>query len=1261
MNRFSIQSIFIYLGSRSAFIRYGLALLVVVAASLATLHLPAIGERAVFLLFSFGITQVLFWLGLYPGIFAGVLSLAAANLLVLHPAATATGDLVLLNAGFCVISIVMVITAGFHRQLADELWQSRQDLAHAQAVGQIGSWRLNVARNELIWSEENHRIFGIPKGMPMSYETFLAVVHPDDRDYVDRMWQAGLRGAPYDIEHRLIVAGKVKWVREKAALEFDNKGNLLGGFGITQDVTRRIDLQDQLTKVAASAPGLICSFRLRPDGSACMPYASPVIDSIYGMGIEVVSQDFSPVFARIHPEDIGRIHESIAESARSQQHWRDTYRYDHPLKGEVWHEGHSLPIQEADGSILWHGYVHDVTERVNAEKALQERIDRYELVLDGAQDAIWDWDVKHRRVHYSSRWKALRGYAEQEIGNGEEEWSNTIHPDDLERIMASIQRHFAGETPVFCEEYRIRGKDGAWKWILDRGLARKDGNGAVIRMAGSESDITERKLAENALRDREAQLRLIMDATPALISYLDADFRYLRVNASYEKWFGTPAEQILGRPAKEIIGAEAWRRVSPYLLRARAGESVGFDQQIPYGSGGPRWVHATYLPNIDADGLVSGIVVHVIDIAERVSSEQKITLLNQRLQRRVQEMQVIFNTVPIGLSIADRADGKYIRGNAALEQMLGLPANSELSMRQHTFAGICVMHNGVELAAEDLPMERAFRGETVSNQILEIARAGQGQAATVLCNTTPLLDDDGVPRGAVGAFLDITPLRRAERALAKSQRQLRLLVEQAPLSIAMFDTDMNFIVTSRFWLEEFGQGYDDLAGRNHYVVNPDLPLVWKQVHQRVLSGEYLRNTNDLWVQADGSRHWFDWAANPWTDTNGKIGGIIITNEDVTARHQAELALRHSEARLALIVDQVKAGYWDWDFIGRRLFLSPEAKRQIGFDDCDIPTRREEWEARVHPDDLAFVLKLLEDYAAGFQSHYEAEFRFRHQDGHYRWFRSRSVILNDAHNRPCRMLGISLDVTEFMRQKQNNQQRDKMEQSFRLYVAMQTAAAIAHELNQPLSAISSYADVALHMLQTRGSNQQKLLQLMENCSAQAQRAGDVIRQLLALLQKAENPSERLDVNVCVRDAISLFESDTDAAAFNVETDFAADLPPVMANAMQIQKVLINLFRNGAEAMREQGQGAGKIVAKTRRCALDSSMVLVTVQDSGKGVADTSLLRKVFQPFYTTKSESNGLGMGLAISRSLIAAHGGSMWAEQNAGQGLSIHFTLPIAA
>ena len=123
------------------------------------------------------------------------------------------------------------------KQAEAALLRGREDLDRAQAVGQIGSWRLDVREDILAWSDENHRIFGLPIGTPLTYETFLSVVHPDDRAFVDARWQAGLLGEPYDIEHRLLVEGQVKWVREKAFLEYDEAGELLGGFGITQDIT----------------------------------------------------------------------------------------------------------------------------------------------------------------------------------------------------------------------------------------------------------------------------------------------------------------------------------------------------------------------------------------------------------------------------------------------------------------------------------------------------------------------------------------------------------------------------------------------------------------------------------------------------------------------------------------------------------------------------------------------------------------------------------------------------------------------------------------------------------------------------------------------------------------------------------------------------------------------------------------------------------------------------------------------------------------
>ncbi|SJM92114.1 Sensor protein FixL (fragment) [Crenothrix polyspora] len=233
----------------------------------------------------------------------------------------------------------------------------------------------------------------------------------------------------------------------------------------------------------------------------------------------------------------------------------------------------------------------------------------------------------------------------------------------------------------------------------------------------------------------------------------------------------------------------------------------------------------------------------------------------------------------------------------------------------------------------------------------------------------------------------------------------------------------------------------------------------------------------------------------------------------------------------------------------------------------------------------------------------------------------------------------------------------MEQASRLYVASQTAAAIAHELNQPLTAISYYADVTLDMLKTGNPDPQKISSIMEKCSQQALRAGEVIRQLMAVLHKGETVSEAIDINTAIHEASDYVKADGHLGDFKIKLKLAAGLPPVTANGLQIQKVLINLLHNGLESMQESEINTGTITVTTHRSIGDSPMAQVTVCDSGTGVADATTLKSIFQPFYTTKP--TGLGMGLAISRALIEAHGGKMWAEQNADRGVSIHFTLPL--
>ncbi len=196
-------------------------------------------------------------------------------------------------------------------QRTAELRQSREDLDRAQTVGQIGWWRLDTRTNALTWSDENYRIFGVPAGTPLTYETFLGFVHPEDRAQLDAHWQAALRGEPYDLEHRVLTDGQVKWVREKAYLEFDSEGQLLGGFGIAQDITRRKEAEAQILASLAEKSVLLAEIHHRVKNNL------QVISSLINLQADTLQEPAvraSLVELRDRVRTMALVHEKLYES-----------------------------------------------------------------------------------------------------------------------------------------------------------------------------------------------------------------------------------------------------------------------------------------------------------------------------------------------------------------------------------------------------------------------------------------------------------------------------------------------------------------------------------------------------------------------------------------------------------------------------------------------------------------------------------------------------------------------------------------------------------------------------------------------------------------------------------------------------------------------------------------------------------------------------------------------------------------------------------
>lgn len=206
-----------------------------------------------------------------------------------------------------------------------------------------------------------------------------------------------------------------------------------------------------------------------------------------------------------------------------------------------------------------------------------------------------------------------------------------------------------------------------------------------------------------------------------------------------------------------------------------------------------------------------------------------------------------------------------------------------------------------------------------------------GQRVWMAWTNRPVYNEAGLVSEILAVGVDITERKRAEELRTLQHKQLLSLIEQAPLSIAMFDQNMNYLAASHRWVTDYGRGLTDLIGLNHYDINPDVPDYWKEAHQKGLSGQSLRNDDDVWQRADGKKHWLRWAITPWNNENGKIGGIIMSAEDISERKRAEAAAFQSEMRYHRILDAMLEGCqiidFDWRYVYVNEVVATQGKRK----------------------------------------------------------------------------------------------------------------------------------------------------------------------------------------------------------------------------------------------------------------------------------------------------------------------------------------------
>lgn len=363
-------------------------------------------------------------------------------------------------------------------------------------------------------------------------------------------------------------------------------------------------------------------------------------------------------------------------------------------------------------------------------------------------------------------------------------------------------------------------------------------------------------------------------------------------------------------------------------------------------------------------------------------------------------------------------------------------------------------------------------------------------------------------------------------------------------------------------------------------------------------------------------------------------------------------LRESELRFHLLAENATDVISRHAPDGTYLYISPSCKTQLGYTPEELLNYNSY--KFIHYEDVGKLKKAFNRRKEN-SKHHTLMYRMRRKEGDYRWFESNIRHIYDEKNRVIREVqSATRDVTDRVLDKKARLRGQQLAHVSRLSSMEEMASGMAHEISQPLAAVVNYTQGCVRYLQNNQHDTTQVIEIMKKAVTQAERAGEVIHRLKNFFCKGKLFKTPCKMNSIIRETVSLSRTDLNASKTKIDFDFAKDLQMIFADKIQIQQVLLNLIQNAIDAMQDTAQSKRRIHIQTK--SEDVNTIQITVQDSGPGFPK-DMTEKVFEPFFTTKA--HGRGMGLAICRSIIEAHGGQFLINPNTNQHSWIRFILPV--
>jgi len=1172
-----------------------------------------------------------------------------------------------------------------------ELQRRWQYLAEAQKLSHSGTFGWKVSSGELVWSDETCRILGFARQTNPTLDLVFDRIHPEDLDRMREVKDRAARnGMDLDVEHRILLPdGAIKYLHAVAHAGRDSSGNL-EYMGVVTDITERKRADEE--RQALSRNLQESNARLEEaERVAHLGYwiwnleTNRVVFSnetcrIYGIKPQEDSIDLAAIRDLIHPEDRGYVFENAERAVRDGVHIETEHRLIRP-SGEiriVYSRG-DLTRDESGRPYEMFGTCQDITERKRAEQELQvlyRDLQESKTSLDEAQRVAhvgyWEWNLETTEVIWSDETYRIFGLKPQERRMDIAMVREMVHPEDREDLYGGVDLELdAGVHPV--AEFRIVTPSGEVRtvhaitsklWGTIPGDPANEAPGKARRLFGTVQDVTELKRAEEAQlalsRDLQESKAWLEEAQRvAHLGYWVWDLETNQVIWSEETYriFGLTPQMasmdmaIVGEMFHPDDREAVFRKAEEAI---RSGTRADCEHRLIRPDGEIRVVHSLGDLKKNSEGRTQ-MFGTTQDITDRKRAAEERQVLYRELQESKVSLEEAERLAHVGSWVWD-LEKNHVTYSDEYYRIFGLvPRKDPIDI-----ATVREMIHPEDRDYVSRTAEEAIRSGQRAECEHRILRPN-GEIRIVHSLGDLKKDASGRPYQMFGVSQDITDRKLAEQALRRSQFYLSEGERLAhmgswasrDLGIRRSD-DLNI-----YWSDEVYKIY----GLDPKNGTPNLQQYLAAIHPQDRAS--MAETIDMMheqrcgcdvtkriVRPDGEIRYVRCVGIPVVE-DGIFQGFHGTTMDVTAQEILTQELRREQEYLAEAQSLTHVGSWACNLATREIFhSSDENARLYGFDSSQGPLPFDLFYATILPEDERIIRAKLEN-AISAGADYDVDFRIRRTDGAIRFLRG------IGHHNPTQetgeYFGITMDITDRKRAEEERERLRQLEADLahinRVNMMGELAAALAHEIKQPIAASITSANALLRWLAHDPPDLERARAAAARIEQDGNRAADVINSLQSFFRRG-TPARRqsVDLKEIVGEMSVLLRAEADRHSITINSELDADMPKIVANRVQLQQVLLNLMLNALEAMKDAG---GELTIRSRTD--EDGRLLVSVSDTGVGLLAENTER-IFDPFHTTKPQ--GTGMGLTITRSIVESHGGRVWATANQGAGATFSFTLP---